>query len=90
MFEFDPAKSEANRGKHGIDFVAAQRLWDDQNAIRGRAAHPLEERFLLIAALESKHWTAVFTVRSEAIRIISVRRSRENEVKAYGDQDNLG
>jgi uncharacterized protein len=28
-FEFDPAKSESNRSKHGIDFVEAQGLWDD-------------------------------------------------------------
>jgi uncharacterized DUF497 family protein len=25
-FEFDPVKSEANKAKHGIDFVAAQEL----------------------------------------------------------------
>ncbi len=28
-FEFDPANSEANEAKHGIDFVAAQELWYD-------------------------------------------------------------
>ena len=28
-FEFDPAKSETNRTKHGIDFVEAQDLWHD-------------------------------------------------------------
>ena len=27
QFEFDPAKSAANRDKHGIDFVEAQGLW---------------------------------------------------------------
>ena len=26
-FEFDPAKSEANLLKHGIDFTEAQTLW---------------------------------------------------------------
>ena len=28
-FEFDRAKSETNRTKHGIDFAEAQRLWAD-------------------------------------------------------------
>ncbi|MEC9464013.1 MAG: BrnT family toxin, partial [Pseudomonadota bacterium] len=32
-FEFDPAKSEANKAKHGIDFVAAQELWYDLYAV---------------------------------------------------------
>ena len=29
VFEFDPAKSDSNQRKHGIDFVAAQSLWVD-------------------------------------------------------------
>ena len=28
-FEFDPRKSQANQEKHGIDFVAAQAIWED-------------------------------------------------------------
>ena len=32
-FEFDQAKSEANRLKHGIDFVQAQELWKDLYAL---------------------------------------------------------
>ncbi|MSO62009.1 MAG: hypothetical protein EXQ50_07965 [Acidobacteria bacterium] len=28
-FEFDPAKSAANKAKHGIDFVEAQEFWND-------------------------------------------------------------
>ena len=32
-FEYDLAKSEANLAKHGIDFNAAQELWDDPNLI---------------------------------------------------------
>lgn len=28
-FEVDPAKNEANRRKHGIDFDEAYALWDD-------------------------------------------------------------
>nr|WP_234837907.1 BrnT family toxin [Sinorhizobium medicae] len=30
-----------------------------------------------------KHWTAVFTYRGTAIRIISVRRARKQEIEHY-------
>ena len=29
MFEFDPNKSASNLEKHGIDFITAQQLWQD-------------------------------------------------------------
>ena len=32
-FAFDPAKSAANKLKHGIDFIEAQALWEDVNRI---------------------------------------------------------
>ncbi|MGK2925416.1 MAG: BrnT family toxin [Lysobacterales bacterium] len=46
-----------------------------------------EPRFLLIGMFESKHWSAVVTYRSESIRIISVRRSRAEEVKLYESEE---
>jgi uncharacterized DUF497 family protein len=33
QFEFDPNKSESNRIKHGIDFMQAQRLWEDPDRL---------------------------------------------------------
>jgi len=33
MFEFDESKSQSNLKKHGIDFVEAQKLWDDSNLL---------------------------------------------------------
>ena len=32
-FEYDDAKSEANRQKHGIDFESAKQLWQDADLI---------------------------------------------------------
>ena len=82
-FEFDPAKSAANLAKHGIDFEAAQALWLDDDAFEIDARSTTEPRKALIGMIEGKHWIAFFTPRGEAIRIISVRRARENEVQAY-------
>ncbi|MCB1672546.1 MAG: BrnT family toxin [Gammaproteobacteria bacterium] len=82
-FEYDEDKSKANLNKHGIDFVAAQKLWEDPDLLEVRAKSAVEERFLLIGQIRDKYWSAVVTYRSEFIRIISVRRSRKKEVELY-------
>jgi uncharacterized DUF497 family protein len=90
MFEFDPAKSAANKAKHGIDFEEAKALWQDEDRITFRAKMGAdgEERWLVIGRTEGKHWSAVVTFRSDVVRLISVRRSREDEVKLY-EQKNV-
>jgi uncharacterized protein len=82
-FEFDPGKSGANRDKHGIDFESAQALWDDADYIEIPARAVDEPRFLIIGRIGGKCWSAIVTYRQERVRIISVRRSREEEVKLY-------
>jgi uncharacterized protein len=83
MFEFDEEKSQTNAEKHGIDFVEAQALWSDPNLIEIPAKTVDEPRFLVIGRISGKHWSAVVTHRSERIRLISVRRSRPEEVALY-------
>ena len=83
MFEFDTSKSEANLRKHGIDFIEAQALWSDSNLLEIPAKTLDEPRFLVIGVIEQKHWSAVVTYRNGNIRLISVRRSRDEEVTLY-------
>lgn len=82
-FEYDPDKSRSNKVKHGIDFEEAQVLWGDPDLVEIRARTEDEPRFLMIGKIADRHWSAVITYRSDAIRIISVRRSRPEEVKLY-------
>ena len=84
-FEFDPAKSAANKDKHGIDFVEAQMLWADDGleVVLSKSRMTDEERFLAIGRIAGKHWTAICTLRGETIRITSVRRARKEEVGYY-------
>lgn len=82
-FEFDERKSQTNLEKHGIDFVQAQELWSDPDMIEIPAKTSDEPRFLVIGRIRGKHWSAVITYRSKNIRIISVRRSRAEEVTLY-------
>jgi len=84
LFEFDPGKSTANAAKHGIDFVAAQAIWDDRNRVETeRAFYGDEERSCVIGRIDGKVWTAIVTRRGDRIRLISVRRARIEEARAY-------
>jgi len=82
-FEFDPEKSNKNKKKHGIDFHGAQALWDDPDLIEIPAKITDEPRFLVIGKIADKHWSALITYRGDNARIISVRRSRKEEVGIY-------
>lgn len=82
-FEFDPEKPDANKIKHGIDFVEAQGLWDDIDLLEIPAKTSDEPRFLVIGRIGEKHWTGIITYRSDNIRIISVRRARDEEIELY-------
>ncbi|MEH2468292.1 BrnT family toxin [Nostoc sp.] len=82
-FEFYPYKSATNKTKHGIDFIEAQKLWTDANFIEIPARTTDEPRFLVIGKIAEKYWSAVITYRGDKIRIISVRRSRTEEVNIY-------
>jgi uncharacterized DUF497 family protein len=82
-FEFDTEKSDANRAKHGIDFVEAQSLWNDPMLLEIPAKTEDESRFLVIGQIEGKHWSAVITYRGLHVRLISVRRARTEEVAFY-------
>lgn len=82
-FEFDEAKSQANLLKHGISFDDARALWNDPRLLEIPAKTEDEPRYLVIGLIYEKCWSAVITYRGANIRIISVRRSRTEEVALY-------
>jgi len=82
-FEFDADKSAANDAKHGINFTQAEDLWNDLLRVEVPARTADEARWLVIGQIEGRHWSAVITYRDERIRLISVRRSRNEEVAIY-------
>lgn len=82
-FEFDEEKSQANLLKHSINFVDAQALWDDPRLLEIPAKTEDEPRYLMIGLINGKHWSAVITYRGTNTRLISVRRSRTEEVALY-------
>jgi uncharacterized DUF497 family protein len=86
-FELDPEKSARNRPKHGIDFLQAQELWEDADRVEVPARTVGKPRWLVVARVEGVHWSAVVTYRGTRVRIISVRRSRSEEVKIYEEDE---
>jgi uncharacterized DUF497 family protein len=87
-FEYDPNKSRSNKEKHGIDFEEAKALWKDENRVRITSPYKEEPRELIIAKQGDNIHVAVITMRENRIRIISVRRARDYEVRIYERQKN--
>mgnify|MGYP001815504535 FL=1 len=82
-YELDEQKSQSNRHKHGINFLEAQELWNHPDLLEIPARTSDEPRLMVIGRIGGKHWSAVVTPRGDNIRIISVRRSRTEEVALY-------
>ena len=82
-FEYDPAKSQSNKKKHKIDFEEAKELWDDEDRMVIPARSDVEQRYALLAQRRERVWVAFYTTRETTIRLISVRRARDNERELY-------
>ncbi len=84
-FEWDPAKAESNRVKHGIDFEFAQRVFEDPLHIVIDITRPelSESRSLAIGQIDETLFTVVYTERDANHRLISARRSHRSERRYY-------
>lgn len=88
MFEWDKNKNLRNKEKHNISFEEAQLAWDDVNSVEFKSnQNQNEPRYLKISVVKNRFITIIFTYRKRVIRIISARRSRDEEKAKY--QENL-
>jgi uncharacterized DUF497 family protein len=83
MFEWDEAKRLTNIAKHRLDFRDAGLVFDGRSALHIPALHLDEMRFLSVAMIGGKFYTVIWTQRPTARRIISFRRARDGEERAY-------
>lgn len=81
-FEWDDRKRQANLRQHGIDFEDVAGVFKEP-ILTIRSDRGNEERYVALGILDSIEIAVVYTVRSKACRIISARRARQNERKAY-------
>jgi hypothetical protein len=86
-FEWDPAKDEANRRRHGISFEEVQELFtsgvDYLEIYDGEHSHD-EDRFIAIGPIARGVVLVVYTERHEGVvRIISARRATRAEAGLF-------
>jgi uncharacterized protein len=80
--EWNEEKAASNRRKHGIDFDEAIEIFYGTSLLR-RSDRNAEERWLAIGETEGRVVAVIFTWRGDTLRLISARRARRNEKRAY-------
>ncbi len=88
-FEWDEAKAAANYAKHGVTFEAAREVFKDPFAIEQADDRQTygEERWTIIGMAHDRLLFVAYTMRNEAIRIISARAAEPFEQREYHEQD---
>jgi uncharacterized DUF497 family protein len=90
-FDWDPAKAESNRLKHGVSFEDAMGAFGDPLALSllDNVSGQGEERWVTIGRTPAGnlllvvHTYVELSVERAAIRIISARRPTRREVRQY-------
>lgn len=84
-FEWDERKRAANLAKHGVDFVRAARIWDNEGIliVPDRRRDYRERRYQAFGFVDGMLLMAAFTWREQRCRIISARRASRDERQAY-------
>jgi uncharacterized DUF497 family protein len=82
-FEWDERKRAQIIKDRALDFVSAYRLFDGRPAIHQPTPRNEEERWKTTADIESAFFTVVWTWRGENIRVITMRRAHEQEIRKY-------
>lgn len=85
--EFDPAKDQVNRSKHGVSLALAESFeWSSAiDALDDRYAYG-EQRFIAYGLIGDRVYCLVYTVRGETLRAISLRKANKREVNDYVEQ----
>jgi len=79
-FEWDENKRLSNIKDHGFDFVSAVHLFSGNHTRkRGHDGGIGEERWMATGIIYGLYATAIYTMRGETIRMISLRRARVDE-----------
>lgn len=82
-FEWDENKAQQNLAKHGLDFARVRTILDGRDIMSNEPSRGLEERFASTAQLDDIMVTIIWTKRGDSTRIISARRARDGEKRAY-------
>ena len=81
-FEWDKNKNSKNIEKHGVAFQDALKVFFSEH-VRIELDSDDELRFAAIGFMSKKLFTVIYTIRNNKFRLISARRSREDEERYY-------
>ena len=84
--EFDPAKDETNRKKHGVSLQAAVDFgWDTALEREDDRFDYGERRFVALGLIANRLHVLVFAEGSDedAVRVISLRLAEKHEMRFY-------
>jgi uncharacterized protein len=86
-YEWDEKKAERNLRKHGVEFVDAVIVFDDDRAITLPDEHAPEERYLTFGMdVHGRILAISYAVHWSTIRIISARKATSRERAQYEDK----
>ncbi len=81
--EWHPAKNEANKAKHGLDF-ATFKGWDAEPVVIEDDRYDYgETRLIALGRINGAPYAVVYTMRGEVMRLISFRRAHEEEIARH-------
>jgi len=83
VFEWDEPKRLSIIDERGLDFQDAAQIFDGRPVIHAASWRNNENRFVSTAEIHGKLYTVIWMWRRENQRIISFRRARDGEERAY-------
>lgn len=80
--EWDEAKRQLVLAKHGLDFLRAGLVFLGPHVVLP-ARSDGELREIAVGPSEGKMIAVIYTRRGDKVRLITARRARDNECRAY-------
>ena len=82
-FEWDERKRASILKDRALDLASAHLFFDGRPAIHQPTPRNEEDRWKTTAIVEDALFTVVWTWRGETIRVITMRRAHEQEIRKY-------
>jgi Uncharacterized protein conserved in bacteria len=83
--EWDDAKDQSNRAKHGVSFDLIEGFdWESALTREDARGDYGERRFVSLGEIDNRLYVAVWTMR-ETIRLISLRKANKREQRIYDE-----
>lgn len=92
VYEWDEAKRASNLEKHGLDFVDAHLVYENEEKLTLQSPRSTELRRQDMALVEmaGEVLSLVYVLRGNTVRVISFRRASRRERRLYAEIKGAG